>query len=253
VTKGIVAAGAIAALALTGSVAQAGLITGATAANAKDTAGDPVSAQAIINFDPVNYLISISLDNLLVDPKDAGQNVTGFSFNIAGYNTGAVSLSSSSGTQRTLGSSTPASFQDTAVSSVGWGALTGGNLLGVDWFSRDKTITGQQAQWTLIGKPDTISNEYTQLNGSLDNGAHNPFLAGPLTFNFSAPGDLSSLTANSFSNFQFAFGTSPGDDVGGTPRIAVTAPVPPSLALAGAGMLTLLAGRGLKRVRRQAA
>ena len=67
--------------------------------------------------------------------------------------------------------------------------------------------------------------------GGLTNSQHNPYLEGPVTFNFFWP-DASATSPPSVSNVQFLFGTKP-DTVDGT----VATPEPGALAIFAAGLL----------------
>jgi hypothetical protein len=209
------------------------------------TAGGPVhaSAEFVISTSGGTTDLQITLQNLIADQLTVGQSVTGLLFDLGGSNTsGTVTYHSSSGTPRTL--ETNGTFTDGSLTDTGWrfpptpSSTESGPSITLDWFNRDKSVAGGQAQYTLIGQPGA-NGLYNNANTSLMNLAHTPVLAGPLLFNLSLPNGV-----NSVSNVVFEFGTALGDTQPGSPtgnghQTPVPAPPALTLALLGGGCLVL--------------
>jgi hypothetical protein len=226
--SGLAIAG-IAGLLSVAGVAGAETINLSTPVGSVDSAGDPVSATAVVMTG--DGTVTVTLQNLLVNQKDVGQNISDIGFQLSSGTT--ATLDSSSGKERTVAADGTFS---TGVSSVstGWGldATTTGlihlNVLG----------TPTAPIHTIIGEPNgTYSNANASIAG---NGPHNPFLSGIVTFNLTVAGVTADTT---LSNAFFSFGTTPGDNVTAVPL--------PSSALGGAAVLGL-AALGAARGRRTA-
>src|SRR5215471_5596725 len=193
--------------------AQAGTITFNTPLGA--TAGGlPVDAEAV--FVTSTDTLTVTLSNLLSNPKSVIQNLSDLGFTIStGQTTGT--LTNSSGLERTVANN--GTFTDGAVVSTGWqldstGAPFRLHVLG----------TGTGPAHTIIGGPDG-TNVYSNANGSIaGNGPHNPFLAGTVTFDLHVAG----LTANdTISSAFFSFGTTEGENIPGIQ----SAPEPASIGI----------------------
>jgi hypothetical protein len=209
-----------------------------TTPGAKATNNELVNAKA--TFSLSQDTMTVKLENLIVDQNNVGQSITGVTFKMNTTTSGA-SLTSSTGTQRDLQASNTGgyTFTDTPLNvpgknNTGWGfPVSSGDQLSLDWFSRDKSITGNQVQYTLIGQPGG-NNKYNNANTSLVNGAHNPPLAGPLYFFLKIPG-VSATTL--ITDVTFFFGTAAGvkaPGVGG--RVT---PAPAGFVLAATGLASL--------------
>jgi hypothetical protein len=208
-----------------------------TSPGGKASNGEVVNAKA--TFTLSTNAIAVKLENLIMDQKDVGQSITGVTFTLNKSTTGA-SLTSSTGIQRDLTASSGGGFTytDTILNTpnknnTGWGfPVSNGTQLSLDWFSRDKTITGGQTQYTLIGQPGS-NNKYNNIDSSLTNGAHNPPLAGPLFFFLNVPG-VNSTTL--ITDLTFFFGTSAGISAKGHSHAT---PAPAAIVLAATGLGSL--------------
>lgn len=219
------------------STAQASLVfvtpAGSTAG------GQPVNAQATFTFGTNS--LQIVLQNFQANPTSIVQALSDLEFVINGT-TSASSLTSSSGTERTIASN--GTFSDGATVSTGWVFSSGGP----SQFLLDVLSGPGHAgpAHLVIGPPDG-SNVYSNANGSIaGNGPHNPVLANTATFNLSLTGVTSNTT---ISSVLFSFGTTPNDvtaEVPGTP-LPSPAPEPTSLALLGIGALAAAAIRRRKQ------
>src|SRR5262250_3276295 len=92
------------------STALANSFTFVTPSGATDSVGEPVSAQAIFNTS--GDMLSITLNNLIVNQKSVGQNISDLEFTLSNVDMGG-SLTSSSGLERTVASN--GTFTDGAV------------------------------------------------------------------------------------------------------------------------------------------
>jgi hypothetical protein len=216
-----------------------------------DSAGDQVAANVLLT--PSNGQITALVTNLLVDPTDVGQNITSVLVTLTNTNATNATMpnSQSSATVRTVNSD--GTYTDSGTRSTGWGLVTknnnpNGNQITnnqfyIDWFSRDKSVAGQQAQSTLLGRPGANS-KYNNANGSIagsngGNDAHDPFLAGTATFAVTVP---NATATTQISGVTFYFGTQFG------PYAVGVAPEPASVLLFGGGVGLI----GLIRWRRRA-
>ncbi|HEX5483153.1 MAG TPA: PEP-CTERM sorting domain-containing protein [Terriglobia bacterium] len=214
------------------STLWADTMTFITPAGSTDTAGDAVSARAVVTTGA--NTVSIQLFNLVTDQKDVGQSVTDFSFTLGGAAISGASIGSSSGTAVAVGSGGAISSTTAGVDAK-WGLGESGNTLTLDWFSRTHQSGAGNAAYTILG-PVCSSGDYCAANGSIaSNPAHNPFIQSELDFTLNASG-VTSDTA--ISDPVFSFGTTAGDDVDGVPSTSPV-PEPASLGLMGIGLVGL--------------
>jgi hypothetical protein len=183
-------------------------------------------------------LVTIALQNLIVNQKDVAQNVSGLFFKLStGQSSGSVV--SDSGTERTVAGD--GTFTNGGSASSGWGLSYVSGSGSATGFHLDGLNGSSTPAHTLLGAPDG-SNVYSNANKSIaGNGPHNPFLSGILTLQLAIAGVTSS---SNISQVTLGFGTTSGDNV---PLIAqqTGVPEPGTMTLAAVG----LAAVGLARLR----
>ena len=197
--------------------------------------GGPVSASASFLFG--DGTIDITLNNLLQNPANVAQLLSGLWFEIDSASNPSGTLESSSGNEVNV-SSNDGQVGATGV-LTGWGLTSqnGGlflNVLGTP-AGPSHLIIGPSSDGTYDGA-------YSAANGSInDNDAHNPFLQSGATFHIEG---VTGVTGSStISNASFAFGSVPGgilipcDDCDGGGGGGGEVPEPVSFALIGAGLL----------------
>jgi hypothetical protein len=166
------------------------------------------AVNASVSFTTLNNEVQITLQNLGTDPKSVGENLSALVFTLdSGQHAG--SIISSLGLERTV--SAGGTYSDGSNVAAGWVLSGVGGSLQLDVLSGSGHAGPAH---TVIGAPDG-SNKYGNANASIaGNGPHNPFLAGPVTFDLSIPGVTS---GSKVSMVQFQFGTTDGSN-----QIAVT-------------------------------
>jgi len=198
-----------------------------TPSGSVDAAGEPVTATAHV-VTAMNA-VTVTLQNLTVNPRSIGQNISDFGFHLTNGIT-AATLTSSSGKERTVADD--GTFTNGGTVSTGW--VLDGDFPG--FIHLNVLGTPEAPQHTILGAPDA-SNVYSNAKDSIakTGGPHNPFLAGPVSFTLSVPG-VTSATSVVLTDAFFSFGTTAGNNVTAVPA--------PAAALGG---LVLIGGLALRR------
>lgn len=185
----------------------------------------PVFARAVFNTHP--GLISVTLENLMADPRSVSQSLNGVAFMVwPGPAQGAV-LSGSAAEAITVGHG--GSYRSLGVVPTGWRLELSSSL-----FELCALCAPAGPEHTLLGGPGP-GGIYAAANGSIaGSGPHNPFLTGPAMFTIEAPGVSGGAGVE---QAVFSFGTAPGADVSGVAQTAV--PEPSVLTLLAAGLAAL--------------
>jgi hypothetical protein len=233
---------ALAALAV-GSVVtpvRAGTITYVTPAGSTIPAG---AVDASATFTTSANTLTITLTDLLANPKDVGQLLSDLLFTTNGGSlTGSTQTAASSSEVTVAGNGsftgpTPIS----GVATVGWpyavNSATSGTL--------DVLAAGGAGPAHLIIGPPGGGGTYSAANGSIaGNGPHNPFLFESATFTITGSGITADTTITSAT---FSFGTTAGVTVPGVPGFV---PEPSSLVLALCGLGVVGLARSYRSRRR---
>ena len=210
------------------------------------TSGGPVSASASFALG-FNFL-EITLNNLLVNPSNDGQLLSGLSFSINGAP--IVGMASSSGQEVFVAKNGATSYVSPDI-PTGW--VLQPSPLGFDLCDICSTGKGALAPNGLIIGPPDSNGVYSNANGSIaGNPGHNQFFSETATFTLFTP-DLPPSASVSSVLFRFGTGfglqTTVGECTSGCG--VTTVPEPGALALFAAGLGTL--GFALSRKRRRAA
>jgi hypothetical protein len=196
-----------------------------------DSAGDPASASAM--FITGNGTIQLTLNDLLSNPKDAGQLLSDIFFTPSGGTTSSASISSASGTPLTVASGGSYTIGSPVTPHWNLSSPSSGTLL--------LTFAGGPPNNLIIGTSSNgtyTGGTYSNANPSIaGNGPHNPFLESGVTFNLAVPGITA---ANTITSATFSFGTTAGDNHPGTL-------VPEADAITLFLLGTLLTGVGFRR------
>lgn len=203
-------------------------ITFTTPIGAKDSAGDPVSAQA--NFSLSGSTLTLTLTNLQLSDKNAGQLLTDVFFTLSA---GTATLSSQTGDLIMIGGG--GAVTDLGVSNLGWGfgsaTVNGNSGFEVCVICQGSAHASPTPSEGIVGP-----GPYTTANPSIaNNGPHNPFV------NQTASFVLTGVSSGAeISNVTFSFGTSPGDNI--------ATPEPGTLGLLMLGFIALAVVAGRKRL-----
>jgi hypothetical protein len=190
---------------------------------------DALPASASATLTTSNGDVLVELLNSIVDPTSVIQNISGIQFTIGDATAG--SLTSSSGTQRTI---------------AGNGTFTDGPIGATDWlFSFNAgtfmlTALGASGpDQTIVGAPNA-SNVYQAANGSIaGNNPHNPFLGETASFSLQGVGVTD---ASTISNVVLFFGTESmpvplAECTNGCGEPPTAIPEPMSMLLLGSGLV----------------
>jgi len=211
---------------------RAEMVTFVTPTGSTESGGNAVNAEA--TFTTSTDTVSVTLTNLLVNPKTVAQNLSDLFFTTNNESLTSGTLASSSGQEVTVKSDGSTDLGGTVA--TGWvlsfDSSTGFHL-------NDLAGPGHAGPaHTIIGAPDAFG-VYSHANPSIaGNGPHNPFLNQTATFTVSIAGVTS---ATKITSATFSFGTAAGNNVTGA-----AVPEPGSIVLCGIGM----AGLGLGQVAR---
>ena len=201
----------ICAALLCSSVALANTYTFQGSGNATDDPTLNVSADATVTTS--TDMISITLNNLISNPRSASQLLTDFSFTLSGLPNASASSISTTGTEITVNSDGTFSTGPSNVAILhGW-TVSGTGTITIQF-------PGGPPNHAIIGTSDAgnySSGTYSNANNSITgNGPHNPFLENGATFDLSIAGVTMSTTLG---DVMFSFGTEEQTVVPGTPGL----------------------------------
>ena len=212
-------------------------------ANGATESGLPVSVTATFDIEPT--YMTVTVQNLQANPTAVDQALAFVTFGIAANVTGMTFTSSAK--EATINGNTPGDYSTTAAAPTQWYDSGTGSLPTLIGFCdiNGGSCLGQGGQWpgmTLIGPPNG-SNAYSSANGSLTNGAHNPFLWETESFTITGTGMPSnSIAPSTITNVVFGFGTSGNENQTGvflSESASTPEPGPAILLVSGVALLAL--------------
>jgi hypothetical protein len=189
--------------------------------------------------------LDVVVHNFISDPSSVAQNISDFTVFVQG--TPITGLSSSLVTPTAISGYVNVASGGTftfvtAPTSAAWTVTNTSSSVHVDDLAGGAGTCTPAC--TIIGAPNAVLSEYIAADASIaGNGPHNPFLDQNAEFLLSVAG----ITANTvITNFQWSFGTTPGDVASANPIVSPV-PLPPAALLFG----TALAGLGILGRRRR--
>lgn len=194
-----------------------------------------MDVEAILTFG--NGTLMVTVENMETNPTSDVQNVNGISFDLSGLTSSNVTLTSFSSTdinnltQGVAGPPSGTGWTTSSDTTNNWNITTGTGTFDMT------TLGNAMAKWTIIGGPNPSDDEYTNANGSITNGTHEPFLWETATWTFSSSAFTTSSAA---SDVMVAFGTATGVAVPGNAQTST--PEPGSLGLAAIGLGAVVLG-----------
>jgi hypothetical protein len=178
--------------------------------------------------------ITLVLDNLIVNPTSAAQDISALLFTVSTGETSGSIDPGSSGLSRTVAGN--GTYTDNGSIDPGhWPLQTSGSQLDLN------DLTGGHPIQTILGAP-AQSNVYSNANGSIaGNGPHNGLLFGSVTFALDVAGVTSASTITSAT---FSFNTEAGDNIVGA---VATAREPASTSIIAISLASLAGMRVIRR------
>jgi len=198
--------------------------------------GLPVNATANFAIDDAADEITVTINNLIVNPTGVIQNLSGLGFALNIADSPVPILASSSAYYRNVASD--GSYTQGGPADTGWELQSGVALpFGTGFLLNVLGTQPNPADRTLIGQPDGL-DIYSNANGSIAaNIPHNPFIYGPATFVIDFTGIYDLQPGTNISGVEWRFGTGPTTAV----------PEPATMLLLGCGLIGL-AGFGRKKL-----
>ena len=192
-----------------------------------------LSNQAEADIVTGNGQITITLIDKVINPTAVTSNLSAFIFTTSNAPT-SESILSGTGYERTITGTGAGQYTESVnLVAAGWAISLVSATTTLDVLAAG----GAGPAHTILGAPDA-GNAYSNANGSLTSGPHNPFLDGSATFILSAAG-VTSATTITASTFQF--GTADGSNrFAGT---LVATPEPATYFTLCGGLLLMLGTR----------
>jgi len=208
---------------------------------ATGTSSGGQTENALATFVTGNGTVGVTLNDLISNPRNIGQNISGLFFTLS--NGATIGSMTSSGIELRVNSS--GTYSIGSPVSTGWVLTSSGGSLLLEVLN-----TPEAPKHTIIGPSSNGSysgGAYSKANASIaGNHTHNPFLESGVTFSLTISGVTATTTVT---NATFLFGTATGN------RLAAITPVPEAdvtmLVLLGASLAGLSCGIGRFRKAKQ--